>query len=269
MAGNCSETVVQLDGQEQSIEMEQRHVITEAVRKFSALAKSSASRTGKPFFSTLTKSSKPVVHHPWPSTTNIPHSAQIQTPISTPIEAASPWRKDSFKSFCQSSIDDSEGRQPSVSSDRSQEGVVNSAFTEEKLHDVPDICDCDNMEEEYDNSGPPHHHEDYCQHSQIPETIDMPVISEARRASSPKYIKRNQSISDSKKKKSFQWPKLSSKQLKFRRRTTDNIPVIGTMMSPTSSSSPNLRNLEERKTARSVKIDSSCKQEDDSKLWIM
>lgn len=268
MAGNCSETVVQLDGQEQPIEIEQRHVITEAVRKFSALAKGSASRTGKPFFSTLTKSSKPVVHHPWLSTMNISRSTQIQAPVFTdlPIEAASPWRKDSFKSFRQSSMDDSEGRQPSVSSDRSQEGVVNSAFTEEKLHDVPDICDCDNMEEEYDNFGPPRQHEDYCQHSQIPETIDMSVIGEPPRASSPKYLKRNQSISDSKKKKSFQWPKLSSKQLKFRRKTTDNIPVLGTMMSPTSSSSPNLRNLEERKTAQSVKIDSSCKQEDDSKL---
>ncbi|GAB1862950.1 Bestrophin homolog [Camponotus japonicus] len=265
MAGNCSETVVQLDGQEQPIEMEQRHVIT-AVRKFSALAKGSASRTGKPFFPTLTKLSNnnPVIYHPWPSTVNILHSA----PVSMPIEEGNPWRKDSFKSFRQSSIDDSEGRQPSISSqsNKSQEGVVNSAFTEEKLHDVPDICDCD--KEEYNNSGSPHQRDDSYQHSQIPEPIDMPVIgAEPSRASSPKYlIKRNQSISDSKKKKSVQWPKLSGKALKFRRRTTDNIPVIGTMMSRTSSSSPNLRNLEERKTARSVKIDSSCKQEDDSKL---
>lgn len=268
MAGNCSETVVQLDGQEQPIEMEQRHVIT-AVRKFSALAKGSASRTGKPFFPTLTKLSNnnPVIYHPWPSTVNISHSA----PVSMPIEEGNPWRKDSFKSFRQSSIDDSEGRQPSISSqsNKSQEGVVNSAFTEEKLHDVPDICDCD--KEEYNNSGSPHQRDDSYQHSQIPEPIDMPVIGgEPSRASSPKYlIKRNQSISDSKKKKSIQWPKLSGKALKFRRRTTDNVPVIGTMMSRTSSSSPNLRNLEERKTARSVKIDSSCKQEDDSKLWMM
>lgn len=210
--------------------------------------------------------------HLWPSTTNISRPAQtsIQAPISTPIvlEAASPWRKDSFKSLRQSSMEDSEGRQPSVSSqsDRSQEGVVNSAFAEEKPHEVPDICDCDNAEEEYDNSGSPYQREDSCQHLPIPEAIDMPVIGgEPSHPSSPKYlmIKRDRSTSDSKKKKGIQWPRLSGRP--FRRRTTDNIPAINTMLSQTRSS-PNLRNLEERKTARSVKLDPSCKQEDDSKL---
>ncbi|KAM0736074.1 Bestrophin-2a [Formica fusca] len=267
MAGNCSETVVQLDGQEQPVEVEHRHVIIEAVRKFSALAKSSASRAGKSFFP-----SKPVMH-PWPSTTNISHPAHtsIQAPISMPIvlEAASPWRKDSFKSFRQSSMEDSEGRRSSVSSqsDRNQ-GVVNSAFTEEKLHDVSDIYDCDNAEEEYDNSGPPHQREDSCQHLPIPEAIDMPVIGgEPSHSSSSKYLmmKTDQSTSDSKKKKGIQWPRLSGKSLKFRRRTTDNIPAISTMMDQTRSS-PNLSNLEERKSVQNVKIDPSYKQENDSKL---
>lgn len=249
--------------------MEHRHIITEAVRKFSALAKGSASRAGKSFFPVLTKSPKPVMR-PWPSTTNISRLAQtsIQASISTPIvlEAANPRRKDSFKSLRQSSTEDSEGRRSSVSSqsDRSQEGVVNSAFAEEKLHQVSDICDYDE-EEEYDNSGPPHQREDPCQHSPIPEAIDMPVIGESNRSSSPKYlmIKRDRSISDSKKKKGIQWPKLSGRP--FRRRTTDNIPAINTMLSETRSS-PNLKDLEERKTAPSVKLDPSCKEEDDSKL---
>lgn len=267
MAGNCSETVVQLDEQEQPLEMKHRHVIIEAARKFSALAKGSASRTGKSFFP-ATKPSKSVMH-PWLSTTNISHSAQtsIQAPISTPIvlEAASPWRKDSFKSFRQSSMEESEGRRPSVSSqsDRNQEGVVNSAFIEEKLHDVPDICDYDNMEEEYDNSGSPTPYKDSCQHLPIPEAIDMPVIG--GEPSCLKYLKRDRSTSDSKKKKGIQWSRLSGKSLKFRRRTTDNIPTISTMMSQTRSS-PNLSNLEERKSAQNVKIDPSYKQEDDSKL---
>lgn len=272
MAGNCSETVVQLDGQEQPIEMEHRHVITDAVRKFSALAKGSASRTGKSFFPVLTKSK--TLMQPWPSATNISRPAQtsIQAPISTSIvlETASPWRKDSFKSFCQSSTEDFEERRPSVStqSNKSQEGVVNSAFAEERLNEVPDICDCDNEEEEYDNSDPQHQHEDFCQHISSLEAIDMSVIGgESSHSSNPKYlmINRDRSTSDSKKKKGIHWPRLSGKPLKFRRRTTDNIPAIGTMMSQTRSS-PNLRALEERKTARSVKVDPSCKHEDDSKL---
>ncbi|XP_050452328.1 bestrophin-4-like [Cataglyphis hispanica] len=269
MAGNCSETVVQLDEQEQPLEMKHRHVIIEAARKFSALAKGSASRAGKSFFP-ATKPSKSVMH-PWPSTTNISHSAQtsIQAPISTPIvlEAGSPWKKDSFKSFRQSSMEDSEGR-PSVSSqsDRNQEGVVNSAFIEEKLQDVPDICDCDNAEEEYDTSGSPTSCKDSCQHLPIPEVVDMPIIGgESSRPSSLKYLKRDRSTSDSKKKKGIQWPRLSGKSLKFRRRTTDNIPAISTMMNQTRSS-PNLSNLEERKSAQNVKIDLSYKQEEDSKL---
>ncbi|XP_029167552.1 bestrophin-4-like [Nylanderia fulva] len=270
MAGNCSETVVQLDGQEQPIEMEHRHIITEAVRKFSALAKGSATRTGRPFYPVLTKLPRPVMQ-PWPSATNLeisrPAQTSIQSPISTPISmpiVLETARKDSCKSLRQSFTEDSEGRRPSVSSqsDRSQEGVVNSAFAEERLHQVSDIYD--DEEEEYEDSSPPHQHEDPCQHLTIPEAIDMSVIvGESNRASSPKYlmIKKDRSISDFKKKKSVHWPRLSGRP--FRRRTTDNIPAINTMLSQ-SRSSPNLRNLE--KTARNVKLDPSGKEEDDSKL---
>lgn len=240
MARNCSETVVQLDGQEQPpAETEQRRVIVEAVRKFSSLAKSSASRAGKSFFS---KPSRPMLH-PWPSTTNISRPGQtssISTPIPTSvvIEATDP----SFKSLHRrSSVEDSEGR-PSISSQggKNQEGVANSAFAEESVNNM-DICDCDDTEEGDHGSW-----SRYRQQSLIPETIDMSVISgesSSRLSNSPKYLmtRRGRSVSDSKKKKDIQWrSRLSGRALKFHRRTTDNIPTVGEILSQTWSS-PNLR----------------------------
>lgn len=243
MARNCSETVVQLDGQEQPpAETEQRRVIVEAVRKFSSLAKSSTSHAGKSFFS---KPHRPMLH-PWPSTTNISRPGQtssISTPIPTSvIEATGPWRKDSFKSLHRrSSVEDSEGR-PSISSQggKNQEGVANSAFAEESVNDI-DICDCDDTEEGDDGSW-----SRYRQQSPIPETIDMSVISgesSSRLSSSPKYLmtRRERSVSDSKKKKDIQWrSRLSGRALKFHRRTTDSIPTATEILSQTWSS-PNLR----------------------------
>jgi len=282
MARNCSETVVQLDGQEQPAETEHRGVIVETVRKFSSLAKSSASRTGKPFFPVLTKLSMPVIR-PWPSATNI--SSLVQTSISTPIvatsvvvEAGDPWRKDSFKSLHRSSVEDSEGR-PSVSSqgEKNQEGVANSAFAEERVNDISDICDCDDIEKDNDDSwSDPSHRcrcrQASCQQSTL-ETIDMSAIggepSYLNIKNSPKYLmtRRGRSSSDSKKKKGIHWKsRLPGKPLKFRRRTTDCIPTVDEILNQ-AWSSPNLRNLEEQaKIAQSVKFDSSCKQEEDSKL---
>lgn len=243
MARNCSETVVQLDGQEQlPAETEQRRVIVETVRKFSSLAKSSASRAGKSFFS----KPRPMLH-PWPSTMNISRPGQtssISTPIPTSvgIEATDPWRKDSFKNLHhRSSVEDSEGR-PSISSQggKNQEGVANSAFAEESVNDI-DICDCDDTEEGDDGS-----RSRYRQHSPTPETIDMSVISgesSSRLSSSPKYLmtRRERSVSDSKKKKDIQWrSRLSGRALKFHRRTTDSIPTGDEILSQTWSS-PNLR----------------------------
>ncbi|XP_011864953.1 PREDICTED: bestrophin-4-like [Vollenhovia emeryi] len=276
MARNCSETVVQLDGQEQPpVETEQRRIIVDAVRKFSSLAKSSASRAGRPFFPVLTKSPKQTLR-PWPSATNI---SSVQAPsFSTPIpmsvivEAENPWRKDSLRKSLhrRPSAEDSEGR-PSISSqsEKNQEGIMNSAFAEERVADVPDICDCDDIEEDDDGSwsGPSHRSRCWqvpCQQLSTPETIDMSTIGgESRISSSPKYLmtRRVRSTSDSKK-KGFQWRSRLSGRAKSRRRTTDSIPTVGEVLSQTWSS-PNLRNLEEQaKTAQSVTV----KQEEDSKL---
>ncbi|XP_011687186.1 PREDICTED: bestrophin-4-like [Wasmannia auropunctata] len=276
MARNCSETVVQLDGQEQPpAETEHRRVIVEAVRKFSSLARSSASRV-------LTKSPRPVLR-PWPSAANISRPVQVAS-IPTPIpssasivETADPWRKDSFKSLHRRpSVEDSDGR-PSVSSqgEKNQEGVVNSAFAEEKVDNISDICDCDDIEED-DDDGPSYRsrcRQTSCQQSSTPEMIDMSVIggepSHSSVKSSPKYLvtRRDRSSSDSRKNRGIHWrPRLSGKPLKFRRRTTDSIPTVGEILSQTWSS-PNLRDLEEQaKTVQSVKFDTSCKQEEDSKL---
>lgn len=273
---------MQLDGQEQPpIETEQRRVIVEAVRKFTLLTKSSASRSGKPFFPVLTKTPKSVLR-PWPSATNIQHPAQISSiptpaiPTSTIVEIEGPWAKDSFKSLHRRPSMDSEGR-PSVSSqnEKKQEGVVNSAFAEERVDNISDICDCDDTEEGDDCSlsGPSHQSRCTrvsCQQSFTSETIDMSVISGepislSSIKSSSKYsiTKRDRSISDFRKKKSILRSRLSGK-LSNRRRTTDSIPTVSTILSQTWSS-PNLSNLEEQvKTAQSVKIDSSsCKQEKD------
>ncbi|KAG5314106.1 BEST2 protein, partial [Acromyrmex insinuator] len=285
MARNCSETIMQLDGQEQLPETEQRRIIVEAVRKFSSLTKSSASRAVKPFFPVLTKTPKPMLR-PWPSVTNIQRPIQISSiptpiPTSTVVEIEDPWAKDSFKSLHRRPSMDSEGR-PSVSSqsEKNQEGVINSAFAEERVNNTSDICDCDDAEEDDDNSCGSSHRSRCtrisCQQSFTSETIDMSVISNepiglSSIKSSSKYLitRRDRSISDSRKKKSILRSRLSGK-LSNRRRTTDSIPTVSTILSQTWSS-PNLSNLEEQtKTAQNIKIDSSsCKQEEnqeDSKL---
>lgn len=286
MARNCSETVVQLDGQEQPpapAETEHRRVIIEAVRKFSSLAKSSASRAGKSFFPSLTRSPKPVLR-PWPSTANISHSVPTPIPTSIPttvvVEAGDPWRKDSFRSLRRPSAEESLGR-PSVSSqdEKNQEGVMNSAFAEERVDNMSDICDFDETEEDDDGSWSGPSHGSRCrqasyQQSSIrdSEAIDMSVIGgEPSRSSvkgSPRYLttRRDRSTSDFRKKKGIHWPRLSGKSSKPRRRTTDSIPTVGEILTQTWSS-PNLRNLEEQaKITQSVKVDPSCKQEEDSKL---
>ncbi|XP_071647146.1 uncharacterized protein [Temnothorax longispinosus] len=286
MARNCSETVVQLDGQEQPpAEVQQRRVI-EAVRKFSSL-KSSTSRAGKSFFTGLTRPPRSTLP-PWPSATNISRPVQTssnptQIPTSAIVEAGGLWRKDSYgwrkNQHRRSSVEDSEGR-PSVSSqgEKSQEGVVNSAFAEERIAEVPDICDCDDTEEGDDGSwsrSSQTYGQVACQQSLTRETIDMSVISgepsSSRIDSSPKYLMtsrpRNRSTSDSRK-KGIQWrSRLSGRPLKFRRRTTDSIPSVAKVLSQ-AWSSPNLRNLEEQaKTAQiSVTVNPPCKQEEDSKL---
>jgi len=278
---------MQLDGQEQpSVETEQRRIIVEAVRKFSSLTKNSASRAVKPFFPVLTKTPKPALR-PWPSVTNIQRPAQISS-IPTPaipttvVEIEDPWAKDSFKSLHRQPSIDSEGR-PSVSSqsEKNQEGVINSAFAEERMNNTSNICDCDDAEEDDDDTwyGPSHRSRCTrvsCQQSFTSETIDMSVISDEPISlsgikSSSKYFitRRDRSISDSRKKKSILRTRLSGK-LSNRRRTTDSIPTMSTILSQTWSS-PNLSNLEEQtKTAQNVKVgSSSCKQEEnqeDSKL---
>jgi len=266
MASNSSETVVQLDGQEQpQVEMERR-VIVEAVRKFSSLAKGSASRTDfrKSFFP-VTKSPRPMLH-PWPSTTSISRPV----PSTTVLEGA-PW-KNSFKSR-QSSIEDSDGL-PSVSSqdERNQEGVVNSAFTGERS----DICDCDQIEEDLEETDLPQcrcGQRISCHHSPVPEMIHMSVIdSEPNRPRVDNHsrhsARRNWLTPDCRhqREKGLQWRfRIPGKP--FRRRTTDSVPTMDVILSQTRSS-PNLRNLEEQAKAarRSLKIDRSCKQEDDSQL---
>lgn len=282
MARNCSETVVQLDCQEQPpAEPEQRRVIVEAVRKFSSLAKNSASRAGKPFFSTLAKSPKPMLR-PWPSATNLSHPIQtlpIPTPIPTSAIIGDPWKKDihAWRKSQHRPSEDSERRSSASSQEeKNQEGVVNSGFAEERMEVVPDICDYDDFEEENEDScsGPSYKFQcrQICQHLSTPETIDMSVIggepSSSRINGSPKYLttRRGRSTSDSKK-KGIQWrSRLSGRALKLRRRTTDSIPTVGAVLNQTWSS-PNLRNLEEQaKTAQSVTVNPPCKQEEDSKL---
>ncbi|KAL0131844.1 hypothetical protein PUN28_003002 [Cardiocondyla obscurior] len=283
VARNCSETVVQLDNQEQPpIETEHRRVIVEAVRKFSSLTKSSTSRPGKPFRPVLTKS-KPVLH-PWPGTSNVSRPVQISSiptpiPASVNVEVEDSWKKDPYDwknpLYRRPSGEDSEGR-PSISSqgDKSQEGVLNSAFSEEKVDDLPDICDCDDVEEGYDSSEPlrESRHQQVDQQTLTPETINMSVISgepdKSMLSSSPKYpmTRRVRSVSDSRK-KGIPWrSRLSGRALKFRRRTTDSIPTASEVLSQTHWSSPNLRNLEEQVTAPSPIVYPSSMQEEDSRL---
>ncbi|XP_014467642.1 PREDICTED: bestrophin-4-like [Dinoponera quadriceps] len=154
MARNCSETVVQLDGQEQPAEGEQRRVLVEAVKKFSSLAKGPTSRPElkKSFFPVLTKSSRPVMR-PWPSTTSISRHAQPSAFTPTIVET-DPWANDSSQNS-PNSAEDPEEQQPSVSSqgETSQEGVANTAFSSDKLKNIPDDRD-DTVERHSSEPGP-------------------------------------------------------------------------------------------------------------------
>ncbi|XP_032676145.1 bestrophin-4-like isoform X2 [Odontomachus brunneus] len=137
VARNCSETVVQLDGQEQPTEVEQPRVLAEAVSRFSSLAKNPTSRfePRKSFFPVLTKPSRPVTR-PWPSTTNISHSVQQSPFTPTIIETDNPWAKDSSRPY---PMEGSEEQRSSVSSQdqTNQEGVINTAFSSDRIKDMP------------------------------------------------------------------------------------------------------------------------------------
>jgi len=205
---------------------------------------------------------------PWPSTTSISHSVQP----STVFEGAL-WKKNSFKSH-QSSMEDSDGL-PSVSSqdERNQEGVVNSAFTGE----MSDTYDCDEMGEELEETDLPQcrcGQRISCRHLPVSEMIDMSVIdgesNRSRIDNYSRYLARRNCLTPGcrhQDEKGVQW-RLRIPGKPFRRRTTENIPTMDVILNQTRSS-PNLRYLEEQAKAakRSLKIDRSCKQEDDSQLW--
>lgn len=254
-----------MDSQDQPVEIEHRRMIIEAVKRFSSLAKSSTSRreTNKPFFSVLTKPSKTVMR-PWPSAINTSHSVQQSIPIPNVFEADKSCGKD--VSYHRSSIDNSEERSSfSSRGERDQEGMVNSAFLEERMNDVSDICD--NLKD--DSSFKPASSSQYYgqESSQQPSTsttIETVVIDESIRPrinSCPKYlIRRDRSTSSSRKRKGNKWrPRIP---LRFRRKTTDAIPTIETILSQTRSS-PNLRNIEvQTNTVPSIRMDLYCKQDD-------
>jgi len=206
---------------------------------------------------------------PWPSTTSISHSVQPST-----VFEAAPWKKNSFKSH-QSSVEDSDGL-PSVSSqdERNQEGVVNSTFVSE----MSDTYDCDEMEEEFEETDLPQcrcGQRISCQsHLPVSEMINMSVIdsdpNRPRVDNYSRYLARRNCLTPGcrhQDEKGVQW-RLRIPGKPFRRRTTENIPTMDVILNQTRSS-PNLMYLEEQAKAarRSLKIDRSCKQEDDSQLW--
>lgn len=157
MARNCSETVVQLDGQEQPVEVEQRRVLTEAVKKFSSLAKGSTTRPEhrKTFFPGLTKPSRPVMRL-WPSAANISHPAQQSSFTPTILETDNSSTKDP-SSYLPHPVEDSEGQQPSVSSQEEtyQEGAMITGFSDEKLKNVPGNRDRDDTVERFSSESDP------------------------------------------------------------------------------------------------------------------
>jgi len=191
------------------------------------------------------------------------------------IETESSLRRDSFKNlYRQSSADEFDGRFSVSSQDERYQDSVSSAFAKERLRDV---CDCNIAEEGHDavkSDLSQNQCRQTCQELPILETIDVSVTDgepshRSRINSCPKYLmtKGDRSPDNSKKRKYIQWrPRTSDETLKFRRRTTDSIPTVNTILVPTRSS-PNLSNLEEQmKTALNVKADPFCKQEENSKL---
>lgn len=264
MDHNRSETVLPLDMQEsqaEPVQPEQKRIIMDAVRKFSALAKYPTPRidqTRKPFFA-LPKTPR-VFLQPWPSATSLSRQGrQFADTPTIPDSEMNPWREHPLKTFYPPTLQISSSSTQAPETPESQDGVVNSGFPTEHAKDTHD-CGSESRSDslrsdvfQFQCQG------NVCQAGPTPsETVATLSAEESVRPrlnSCPKYlVKRHRSVGESCRRKAIRWKQMMDNQMKLRRRTADNIPYPAQDVLSHARSSPNLRNAEENSQTATTEV---------------
>ncbi|XP_043503284.1 bestrophin-4-like [Polistes fuscatus] len=263
---NDSETVLQLDNQEQQGEIEQgepqRRRLTGAIKKFSTMARHGTPRIDsnrKPFFP-LTKASK-IWLQPWPSATNLSRTNRSRE-LDTPAVFTAP------QILCVPPISDVSYSTDESKDQENRKGFSNNAFFHENVDDRY-------IEDEDDDTAENVKDVDRFQRlvstdttessdAQI-EEIDLPNFRETIE-SYPKHLLQRHSSSGSSDKKGVHW-KVDERRpsLLARRKTVHNVPTSLQIIIPQARSSPNLTNIEVE-VKQPDKLDPSDGSEQDSKL---
>lgn len=268
MVRKGSETIVPLDILETiidpSTERRRTSTLMEAMKKFSRtkLSTPRLDQMRKPFLA-LGKSSK-VNIEPWPSATNLvrlPDRQKADT-LSKKSERDSTVRR--AESFNIPVIDirrasDVPGDEDDDNDDDDdlslQQGIINSAFSEERLSDSsssPRTCNYNHVhsrEVNYDLCQFECRHEKICQHleSGIPSGVTCPDLPRRRLHSYPKLSTHRRKSSESGRwKKGVRWKPSGNKsegKKNSRRRTVDSIPSVEKLVA-VSKDSLNLSNSE-------------------------
>ncbi|XP_043471768.1 bestrophin-4-like [Leptopilina heterotoma] len=304
-----SEIIVPLEIQEtfivdQSNERRRTSTIIEAVKKFSRtkLPTPRLDQMRKPFFS-LSKSSK-VNIQPWPSATNLTHFGNSQkknesTKIANQKKFTDTMTQNKSETFNipvidirRSSIDEPENDDDNDDDDV-DDGIINSAFSQEKLTDTKTKIICDYCNEsscdiysEFSSKNyckcrrrHYHHHHHYClencQNCQNNEESHHHG-SKKRLHSYPKVLvyRRKTIESHPRWKKGVRWKMVGNKNVidkKSRRITVDSVPSAKKLVASSGNSfnfsnSENNLSYDQKKCSCSYKKDESSDDDDDSSI---
>lgn len=276
MVSNASETILQLDNQEQQQQQQQqseaeqgdqqRGRLTGAMRKFSAIARHTNPRIDsnrKPFFAAI-KTPK-IWLQPWPSATNLSRINRHRGP-DTPAPFNAP------KILCVPSAlqisfsDETEDQE-------NREGFDNSAFFHE---DVDDRYIEDQDDDTIEKLRNVNRFKRFvltdtseCSDAQI-EAIDLPRFRETIEQKSESFFKylpqRQRSSTESSDKKGVHW-RIDERRpsLLARRKTIHSVPTSLQIVIPQARSSPNLTNIEVEEK-QMEKLDTPDESEKDTKL---
>ncbi|KAG7202965.1 hypothetical protein KM043_010102 [Ampulex compressa] len=256
MDRNCSETVLQMDIQESPTDVEQpeqRRVITEAVKRFSALARSSTPRIDqnrKPFFPVI--KAPRVILQPWPSATNVAKMGKQTIDSPAVSDDVNPWTRKPCRTIL-------EATRLQAQEEEAPRSFVNSAFDRETSREEKEARREEGSPVEVGQ----------CLQLEVPD--DLPYIDEPAkpRPNTKLLVRRQKSNGSLRKKRSLQWKQIiEDRPGRFRRRTTDAIPTVEKVI-PLTMSSPNLRDLDDRQSvAKEPGVEASNNVEDVSRLLL-
>ncbi|XP_048510029.1 bestrophin-4-like [Athalia rosae] len=258
LSRNLSETIIQFG--ESSIELERDHrTIVEAVKKLASksLHNVTPQQSKKSFFG-MGRTTPNL--QPWPSATNLArYNAQntdiqlstLQHPCTDATNSNySPRRKSSPKvRQCPNynGVEQTTAVEPSQ--DQSQ-GIVNSAFSQERLSDWHDTISESNWQQGVRSGA----QQRSCLHRSSPRhnMVGSSPAIRPRLHSCPKFLVRRQRSMGSGKKKGVRWKSVvdDTGETTNRRRTVDSVPTAEMILAQAAMSTPNLWSLKENDSQR-------------------